>query len=224
MDTTQINAVLGILGAYFAIVFVLAVSVETILEPFTSLPWLKKTANPDDILNDIKEWLPEGSELIAKAKTIEGFTKDARLTEEKMLKGVSDLKQITDETTKSLGLDAEMTKLRTDLALKFAALRRKYVTSEKNRIAILRVLAGVIGVGIAVFLSIDTFDILGSLFPADVRAILVQPNAQIGGMIVTGLAASAGSSFWHDMLGHVRNLKEGVQQVSQLQVIQSKDQ
>jgi hypothetical protein len=39
-------------------------------------------------------------------------------------------------------------------------------------------------------------------------------------MIITGLAASAGSSFWHDMLGRVRNLKDNVQQISQLQVVQ----
>ena len=49
----NIATIIGILGAYFAIVFVLAVSVETILEPFTSLPWLRKKLDPDDILKDI---------------------------------------------------------------------------------------------------------------------------------------------------------------------------
>ena len=214
MDLSNISTILGILGAYFAVVLVMAVSVETILEPFTSLPWLSKKLNPDDILNDIKEWLPEGSALSAKAKAVENLTKDARMTEGQLLDSVSDLKQITDEATKSLGLDVEMNKLRTDLALKLAALRRKYAVSEKQRITMLRVLSAVIGITIAVLLKIDTFDILGVLFPPSVQALLTQEGAQIGGMVITGLAASAGSSFWHDMLGRVRNLKDTVAQVS----------
>jgi hypothetical protein len=214
MDLSNISTILGILGAYFAVVLVMAVSVETILEPFTSLPWLSKKLNPDDILNDIKEWLPEGSALSAKAKAVETLTKDARMTEGQLLDSVSDLKQITDEATKSLGLDVEMNKLRTDLALKLAALRRKYAVSEKQRITMLRVLSAVIGITIAVLLKIDTFDILGVLFPPSVQALLTQEGAQIGGMVITGLAASAGSSFWHDMLGRVRNLKDTVAQVS----------
>jgi len=54
----NIATIIAIFGAYFAIVFVLSVSVETILEPFTSLPWLRKKLDPDEILKDIKEWLP----------------------------------------------------------------------------------------------------------------------------------------------------------------------
>jgi hypothetical protein len=42
MDLSNIATILGILGAYFAVIIVMAVSVETILEPFTSLPWLRK--------------------------------------------------------------------------------------------------------------------------------------------------------------------------------------
>lgn len=214
MDLSNISTILGILGAYFAVVLVLAVSVETILEPFTSLPWLSKKLDPDDILKDIKEWLPEGSDLSAKAKAVETLAKDAKTTEGQLLESVSDLKQITEEATKSLGLDAEMNKLRTDLALKLAALRRKYAVSEKQRITILRVLSAAIGITITVLLKIDTFNILGVLFPPDVRDILTNPSAQTGGMVITGLAASAGSSFWHDMLGRVRNLKDTVAQVS----------
>jgi accessory colonization factor AcfC len=39
---------------------------------------------------------------------------------------------------------------------------------------------------------------------------------QYGGMILTGLASSAGSSFWHDMLGRARNLKDAVKQVENI--------
>lgn len=220
MDLSNVSTILGILGAYFAVVLVLAVSVETILEPFTSLPWLRKKPDPDDILNDIKEWLPSGSDLDAKVTAIQTLTTDAKMTEDQLLKGVQDLKQVADEAIQSLGPDSKVTQVQKDLALKLAALRRQYALSEKQRITILRVISALIGMAIAVMLKIDTFDILGVLFPPDVQAILTQPGAQVGGMLITGLAASAGSSFWHDMLGRVRNLKDTVQGVSQVQMVQ----
>ena len=220
MDLSNVSTILGILGAYFAVVLVLAVSVETILEPFTSLPWLRKKPDPDDILNDIKEWLPSGSDLDAKVTAIQTLTTDAKMTEDQLLKGVQDLKQVADEAIQSLGPNSKVTQVQKDLALKLAALRRQYALSEKQRITILRVISALIGMAIAVMLKIDTFDILGVLFPPDVQAILTQPGAQVGGMLITGLAASAGSSFWHDMLGRVRNLKDTVQGVSQVQMVQ----
>ena len=216
----NIATIIGILGAYFAIVFVLSVSVETILEPFTSLPWLRKKLDPDEILKDVKEWLPAGSDADAKVTAIQTLTTDAKKTEEQLIQSVGDLKQVADEAIQVLGPDSKITQAQKDLALKFAALRRNYALSEKHRITLLRVISAVIGMVIAIMLQIDTFDIIGVLLPTDVQDILTQPNAQLGGMLVTGLAASAGSSFWHDMLGRVRNLKDVVQEVSQVQVVQ----
>lgn len=220
MDLSNISTILGVLGAYFAIVFVLSVSVETLLEPFTNLPWLRKKYDPDEILNEIKQWLPSGSDTEAKVTAIQSLTTDAKMTEDQLLKGVQDLKQVADEAVQALGPDSKVTQVQKDLALKFAALRRKYALDEKHRITLLRVISAVIGIIIAIMLRIDTFDILGALLPPDVQAILTQTGAQIGGMIITGLAASAGSSFWHDMLGRVRNLKDTVQGVSQVQMVQ----
>ena len=220
VDLSNISIIIGILGAYFDVIFVLSVSVETILEPFTSLPWLRKKLDPDEILRDIKEWLPSGSDAEAKVTAIQSLTTDAKMTEEELLRGVQDLKQVADEAIQVLGRDSKITQAHKDLALKFAALRRKYALEERQRITILRVIAGLIGIIIAFLLRIDTFDVLGVLFPPDVQAILTQPNAQLGGMLITGLAASAGSSFWHDMLGRARNLKDTVQGVSQVQMVQ----
>ena len=216
----NIATIIGILGAYFAMVFVLSVSVETILEPFTSLPWLRKKLDPDEILRDVREWLPAGSEADAKVTAIQTLTTDAKKTEDQLIQSVGDLKQVADEAIQVLGPNSKITQAQKELALKFAALRRNYALSEKHRITLLRVISAVIGMVIAIMLRIDTFDIIGVLLPTDVQDILTQPNAQLGGMLITGLAASAGSSFWHDMLGRVRNLKDVVQEVSQVQVVQ----
>ena len=73
-----------------------------------------------------------------------------------------------------------------------------------------------IGIVIAFILQINTFEILGSLFSDEITQSLATPLGQIGGVVLTGLAASAGSSFWHDMLGRVRNLKDTVQKVERV--------
>jgi len=171
-------------------------------------------------LKDIKEWLPTGSEQDAQVTAIQTLTTDAKTTEDQLLKGVQDLKQVADDALESLGPNSKVTQAQKDLALKFASLRRNYALNEKHRITLLRIISAVIGVSIAVILQVDTFNILGALFPSEVRDILTQPSARIGGMLLTGLASSAGSSFWHDMLGRVRNLKDAVQDVSQVQMVQ----
>jgi hypothetical protein len=219
MQLDNLTTVLGILGAYFAVIFVLSVSVETILEPFTSLPWLHKKMNPDEILQDIKEWLPAGSANEAKTVAIQNLVGEYKTTQENLEQSVADLKQIADQAVQALGPQSKVTQAQKDLALQFVALRRKYAFNERQRITILRVVAGLIGILIALMLRIDTFDILGSLLPPDVSDILTRPGAQVGGMLVTGLAASAGSSFWHDMLVRARNLKDSVQHVTAIQQV-----
>jgi hypothetical protein len=219
MQFDNLTTVLGILGAYFAVIFVLSVSVETILEPFTSLPWLHKKTDPDEILQDIKEWLPTGSAGETKTVAIQNLMAEYKTTEEKLQQSVADLKQIADQAMQALGPESKVTQVQKDLALQFVALRRKYALTERQRITTLRVISGLIGVLIALMLRIDTFDILGSLLPPDVSDILTRPGAQVGGMIITGLAASAGSSFWHDMLVRARNLKDTVKQVTAIQQV-----
>jgi len=216
MDLSNISTIIGILGAYFAVVFVLSVSVETILEPFTVIPWLRKKPNPDDILTDIKEWLPKDSDEEGKALAIQKLASDFTTSNESLKKNVADLKKIADEVVESLDAKAKakVSETQKEIALKFASLRRQYSLSEKQRITILRVLSALVGMLIAWSLKIDTFDILGELFPPAVREVLTQPDLQLGGSLITGLAASAGSSFWHDMLARARNLKDTVQQVS----------
>ena len=92
-------------------------------------------------------------------------------------------------------------------------LRNRYEINERTRITILRVLSAVIGIAIAVFLQINTFEMLGGLFPEDVQQALSAQVAQVGGMVLTGLAASAGSGFWHDQLGRLRAVKNAASQL-----------
>ena len=213
LDINNISVVLGVLGAYFAILLVLSVSVETILEPFSFLKGLQKQANPDDVLKSIEEWLPEGSGAAAKVIAIQSIAKSTRTRMENLDETAKAQVATAVETLKELGLEAQVDLARKEIAIKLSTLREKYASTEKQRVTLLRSLSAVIGIIISFVLHINTFEILGSLFSDQITQSLASQLGQIGGIILTGLAASAGSSYWHDMLGRARNLKESVKQV-----------
>lgn len=213
MDINNFSVVLGVLGAYFAILLVLSVSVETILEPFSFLKGLQKQANPDDVLKSIEEWLPEGSGAAAKVIAIQSIAKSTRTDIDNLDRTAKAQVATAVATLTQLGLETKVDLARKEIAIKLSTLREKYASTEKQRVTLLRLLSAIIGIMIAFFLHINTFEILGSLFSSQITQSLASPAGQYGGIILTGLAASAGSSYWHDMLGRIRNIKESVKQV-----------
>jgi hypothetical protein len=215
-DINSISAVLGVLGAYFAILLVLSVSVETILESFTFIKGLQKQANPDDVVKAVQEWLPEGSGEAAKVIAIQTYAEKTKLDIVELDRKAKEVAANAVETLKQLGMDEQVDTAKKEIAIKLATVRERYAASVKQRITILRTLSAVIGILITFALQINTFDILGSFFSPDVIRSLDSQAGQIGGVIITGLAASAGSSFWHDMLGRVRNLKDAAKQVEKI--------
>jgi len=216
LDINNISAVLGVLGAYFAILLVLSVSVETILEPFSFLKGLQKQASPDDVLKSVREWLPEGSGEAASVIAIQSIAEKTRTNMAELDKTAKAQVDTAVETLKKLGLEAQVDTAKKEIAIKISTLRERYAANQRQRITILRTLSAVIGIIIAFFLHINTFAILGSLFTSEITQSLASPLGQYGGIILTGLASSAGSSFWHDMLGRVRNIKDTVKQVEVL--------
>ncbi len=216
MSLDGFTIVLGVLGAYFAILLVLSVSVETLLEPFTWFRGLRKQASPDDVLKSVQEWLPEGSDDAKKVIAIQTYTSQTKTNLQELDKTVDALRDDALKALKEMGLEAQVDTVQKDIALKLATLRQKYASTEKSRITWLRVLSAVIGVIIAYLMQINTFELLGVLFPNDIIASLNTPIGHIGGIVATGLASSAGSSFWHDMLGRVRNLKNVAEQAQNL--------
>lgn len=221
-DINSISAVLGVLGAYFAILLVLSVSVETILEPFSFFKGLQKQVNPDDVLKSVQEWLPEGSGEAAKVVAIQTVAEKTGTSLDELNRLAKEVAGSAVKTLEELGLEQQVSLARKEVAVKLTILRERYAASVKQRVTILRTLSALIGIVIAFALQINTFDILGSFFSQQVMAALNTPLGQVGGTVITGLAASAGSSFWHDMLGRVRNLKDTAKQVEK--VIAGKDE
>jgi len=213
MDINNISAVLGVLGAYFAILLVLSVSVETILEPFSFFKGLQKQASPDDVLKAVEEWLPEGSGEAAKVVAIQTFAEKSKTDLAELDKTAREVTASAAKILTDLGYVDQINLAQKEIAIKLSTLRERYTASQKQRITFLRTLSAVIGIIIAFALQINSFEILGSLFSDEIMQSLASPLGQYGGIILTGLAASAGSSFWHDMLGRARNIKDTVKQV-----------
>lgn len=194
-------------------VLVLSVSVETLLEPFSFIKGLQKKANPDDVLKSVEGWLPEGSGEAAKIVAIQSYAENAKLNMVDLEKTAKEISGKAMHALSDLRLETQVSASEKEIAVKFSTLREKYDASQKQRITILCTLSAAIGIFIAYALQINSFGMLGSLFSAETMQSLSTPLGQFGGIILIGLAASAGSSFRHDMLGRVRNIKDTVKQV-----------
>jgi len=216
LDVNNISAVIGVLGAYFSILLVLSVSVETILESFSFLRGLQKPVDPDEVLSSIQEWLPEGSGEAAKVVAIQTYAAKTKMNLAELDRTAKELTAKAIDTLTDLKLDTQISAAEKEIAIKLATLREKYAASQRQRVTILRTLAGLIGIVIAYALDINTFNLLGSMFSDKIIESLSTPISHYGGVILTGLAASAGSSFWHDMLGRARNIKDAINQVEDL--------
>ncbi len=216
MQLDNISVVVGVLGAYFAILLVLAVSVETILESLSFFKGLQRPVNPDDVLKSVQEWLPEGSGEAAKVIAIQTYAQKTKIDLAELDETAKQVTGSAVETLKQLGLESQVNVAQKEIAIKLATLRERYAASQKQRITILRFFSAVIGIILALALQISTFDILRPLFTDKVWLSLSSPVGQYGGIVLTGLASSAGSSFWHDMLGRARNIKDTIKQVETL--------
>jgi hypothetical protein len=98
------------------------------------------------------------------------------------------------------------------------------------RVQQLRILSVVVGIMLAWALQVDSAVILQGLFPAGTnflyiillpatfppflwveRGLNITPTALTAGILLTGLGASAGSSFWHDQLTRLQNVRKGAE-------------
>lgn len=210
--------ILGIIGAYFAVLLVLAVAVETILEPIKLFEGLRKKVSPEQALKDVKDWLPEGSDANSKAISIANFMSEYKIKKSNLLTEGKEFTDAAKESLKAFGMtDKDFESGEHKLAEMLAELRKQYAQSEEKRIKLLRLFSGIAGVAIALLLQIDTFVLLGDLTKGFLESVPegMELIVHYGGMVITGVAASAGSSFWHDQLGRIRAVKETAQQVKE---------
>ncbi|MFQ5435972.1 MAG: hypothetical protein ACE5FD_13945 [Anaerolineae bacterium] len=117
-----------------------------------------------------------------------------------------------------------------DAASALLKIERRDKAESTSRVQQLRLTSVIIGIIIAYFLQVDSADLLGDLFPGTsnfLKVALIAADATLfdwignlfriqmhtltAGVILTGLAASAGSGFWHDQLSRLQSVQQGVE-------------
>ncbi len=191
----SIDNAIAILGTYMALMAVLAIMVEAVIS-WLKIPGnspLKGKPSPEEVLKEVKIWLNDKDDLqqgridaLNKALTSVGSTLN------ELQKGAS-TKEITTAASEATA---------------------KYFQNEQKRRGIIRLLSIIVGVVFAFLFNIDTLKILNDfvVLPQD----LPEATIRTTGIILSGLAASAGSSFWHDQSAKLRSIKESKESVSEL--------
>ena len=100
----------------------------------------------------------------------------------------------------------------------------KHRDQETSRIRILRVFSIIVGAALAYWLQIDAAEYLNYAVPGitgkinvvDLGAWPLLPDGFTVGMALTGLAASAGSKFWRDLLGRLQTARGQAEEAAKL--------
>ena len=219
MDTF-IN-ILGILGTFFAVLLVLAVSVETILDFFKLTGLLRGRISPEQATKDIADWVPQEPEQArAKVVALKNMLGEFKVKSEEVSKQAHALKTPVSDTSEIFGLSKPLSDAEQNLVVTLTAIRKAYENNEGRRVAALRVISAVIGIAITFMLQIDAIQLLSDTLPSKLHEFVTSQAymsswLHYGGFVLTGFAASAGSSFWHDQLDRVRALKESVRSAAE---------
>lgn len=212
----QLINVVGFISGYFAVMLGLAIAVETILDFVKLTGILRARISPEQAMKDIKEWLPEDSQVRVKFATMTNLLQEYKVKAEDINKKAKAIGELAKDTFGALGL----VRFENQMAALLADARKAFEINESRRVGILRFISALIGVYLAWQLQIDSFELLSPLFPENIRNFIRSPeygfsNLRAGGIIISGFAASAGSSFWHDQLDKARAVKESARAVKE---------
>ncbi len=199
------------IGTIVAAFFILSLAVETILDNFrgilalAGITVLKSKLTMDDALAATAEFVrPDSVEYarfsglaaLVKAQAAAADTTKARCTE--IMNALAGAINPADK-------DAIIERERIWLAEMAAPIRAAMERDEEKRVFVLRIISAAIGVVVAWYADINILQITGTA-PGS-------PDVAFIGYVLCGLAAAGGSSFWHDQLDRIRNVKQLGQQL-----------
>jgi hypothetical protein len=215
MMEINLEALLGTLAAYFAIMAVLAVGTEIVLD-ILKVKTLKKPTSPSHVLAELKEWLPREmwDDMDERVKYMEQVVQDIDKTLSETQVGLTQLRRQAEPILEKYGsLTSEK------MVIVLAELEARYQAIRDNRLAWIRFLSLAIGIAWAVFLQINSLDLLAPVIPDSVAELLGGADAfwyQVAGLILSGLGAAAGSSFWYEQMARLRQTRKVVETTEQL--------
>jgi hypothetical protein len=217
METIGINleTLLGTLAVYFAIMAVLAVGTEVVLD-ILKIKALKKATSPSQALADLKEWVPsdQWADMQQRVKRMEQVIKEVDTTLTETRAGLTELRK---KATPILEKYGDLTP--ENVANVMRELEARYRAIADNRLAWIRFWSLAIGIAWAVILQINSLDLLGPIIPEAIANLLGGSDTlwyNVAGLALSGLGAAAGSSFWYEQMARLRQAREVVDTTEQL--------
>ncbi len=206
------ESLIALIGTMSFMFFVLAASVEMILEMFRGvlelfgITFAKGKISLDESLKLAAEFAPNNNDLNSKIQAVKSAAEQiAEKTETK----ISELKKLESDLSAT---GADTNAIADSLNLIAVSVKNELKESERKRIFALRFLAVVVGSVLVWQSGFCVFTILTS-YPDMSK---YSGGASWIDIIAGGLAAAAGSSYWHDQLDKIRNLKTIAQDVKKL--------
>lgn len=204
-NQTITDTFLGEIGTALAVLFLVAVAVEILIEALRGAlsgifrgfdkPFFTKHTDFKAALKSVEDMLPaeKTDEKLMIARLEAAHQRALTITKTKG----DEIKALVDDATAKEGSIAEM---KAAIQEKLSRQLAQIDDIERKRIVALKVMAAIVGValclpaGINAFAELDFDGASGRL-----------------GIILTGLAAAGGSSFWHDQIDRVRLLRSASQ-------------
>ncbi|WP_041659362.1 hypothetical protein [Acaryochloris marina] len=215
------DSFLSLIGMLFFMFLVLSASVEVILEIFRGfleqfgVVWAKSKISIEQSLDLLKEFSGNNSEMVSKVDALMNAQKQLKM---KSKHNITTLNEIKLELSKLAG------KPITD-ALKHALnevalnVKAELDADKRKRVFIIRTLAAAVGCFLVWQSEFYVFQILSTSEEGkewlDTLNKLQDPLINI---FVGGFAAAAGSSYWHDQLDRLRNVKGVIDNARSLQL------
>ena len=207
---------LSVIALLFALFLVLSAAVEAVIELFRGvlerfgITWLKGKTSLEDAIKLASEVSPDNAALSAKLDAILRTAEQVKeITEEKTM-AIQQLK--TDLTTAtSQSLANNVAKSMNEVA---TAVKAALDDDERRRVFVLRLLSVTVGVIFTYFTDFHVFKILAADPNASaLQGVLIGLQNDFFNVLVGGIAAAAGSNYWHDQLDRVRAAKSSIGQI-----------
>jgi hypothetical protein len=214
---------LGLLGTLLFMLLILAAAVEAIIEVFRGIlefsgrTWLKGGTSLDDALKMADEFAPKGSELEARLEALKSVTAQLKGRATVYVEQIDRLKEQLPVRTNADTRPDSLSQVTFEMNKVASSVNQELESRDRKRIFVLRVMAAVVGcvlVGVSglyplqiLLLSPDMHQFLAGAAQSSDHALVSSLQDDWVNIILGGLAAAAGSSFWHDKLDKVRNLK-----------------
>ncbi len=213
----NMDSLLATLGLLFFMFLVLAAAVEAILEVFRGalerlgITWVKGKVSLDDALTLANEFALSNSDLMCKLQAVK------TVAEQLKEKARDKIERLENFAKRLQAAGANVNMVVGELNAVAAAVKADLEHSERQRIFVLRVIAAAVGCALLYQTEFYVFHILAQV-PATKGFFDSHPGLQERWItvVVGGFAAAAGSSYWHDQLDRIRNLKSALQDVKKL--------